>query len=81
MRLQDLQKNIQIALNKELVGRRVEVLIDSRSRKRPNELSGRTPQNTIVNFEGAPDQIGDLTIVEIDGSGAHSVHGFQVQSN
>ena len=81
MRLQGLQKKIQSGLNEELVGQTVEVLIDSRSRKRPHELSGRTSQNIIVNFQGTSDQIGGLATVRIDESGPHSVHGFQVQSS
>src|SRR5436190_7859710 len=43
--LQGLQREIQTALNAQLVGRDVAVLVDSASRRRRTELSGRTSGN------------------------------------
>src|SRR4051812_6085608 len=48
--LQALQRSIQLELHTALIGRRAEVLVDSASRKRETELSGRTSQNTVVNL-------------------------------
>ena len=51
--LQGRQKEIQAGLHDAMVGRTVRVLVDSVSRRRDAELSGRTDGNTVVNF--APD--------------------------
>jgi tRNA-2-methylthio-N6-dimethylallyladenosine synthase len=48
--LQGRQREIQSALHAASVGRVVEVLVDSVSRRREGELSGRTGGNTVVNF-------------------------------
>jgi tRNA-2-methylthio-N6-dimethylallyladenosine synthase len=48
--LQQLQKDIQMEFHQAAVGREFDVLVDSTSRKREWELSGRTTGNTVVNF-------------------------------
>jgi tRNA-2-methylthio-N6-dimethylallyladenosine synthase len=73
--LQELQKGIQARLHEQSVGATVEVLIDSVSRRRETELSGRTTGNTVVNFPGDPAQLGALALVEIERAGAHSLWG------
>ncbi len=78
MTLQALQRRIQIALNAERVGDDVEVLVDARSRRRPQDLSGRTTQNTVVNFPGQADWIGRTLTVRVDGAGPHSLRGTAV---
>jgi tRNA-2-methylthio-N6-dimethylallyladenosine synthase len=47
--LQSLQRDIQTRLHERAVGSAVEVLIDSASRRRGSEISGRTSGNTVVN--------------------------------
>ena len=47
--LQSLQRGIQTRLHERAVGSTVEVLIDSASRRRDAEISGRTSGNTVVN--------------------------------
>jgi tRNA-2-methylthio-N6-dimethylallyladenosine synthase len=47
--LQSLQREIQIRLHERQVETTVEVLIDSASRRRAAEISGRTSGNTVVN--------------------------------
>jgi tRNA-2-methylthio-N6-dimethylallyladenosine synthase len=69
--LQSLQREIQTRLHERAVGSTVEVLIDSASRRRGSEISGRTSGNTVVNcrvpgsgiedpgfdgFDGTPDR-------------------------
>jgi tRNA-2-methylthio-N6-dimethylallyladenosine synthase len=48
--LQARQRDIQSELHAASVGQVVEVLVDSVSRRREGELSGRTTGNTVVNF-------------------------------
>ena len=78
MRLQALQRGIQVALNAERVGDEVDVLVDAHSRRRPQDLSGRTTQNTVVNFPGRSDWIGRMLTVRVDGAGPHSLRGTAV---
>jgi len=73
--LQSLQRDIQSQLHSRLIGSTVDVLIDSASRRRATELSGRTSQNTVVNLPGDPEWIGRTLPVSIERAGAHSVWG------
>jgi tRNA-2-methylthio-N6-dimethylallyladenosine synthase len=73
--LQDRQKAVQMALHEQAVGTTVEVLVDSVSRRRDTELSGRTTGNTVVNFPGLASQLGSLVAVTIERAGAHSLWG------
>ncbi|MFN8063894.1 MAG: tRNA (N6-isopentenyl adenosine(37)-C2)-methylthiotransferase MiaB [Vicinamibacterales bacterium] len=73
--LQALQRTIQADIHSALVGQDVQVLVDAASRRRAHELSGRTSQNTVVNFPGNPSWIGRTVTVRIERSGPHSVWG------
>jgi tRNA-2-methylthio-N6-dimethylallyladenosine synthase len=73
--LQRLQAGIQSELFQATVGRVEEVLVDSRSRRRDWELSGRTSGNTVVNFGGSPEWIGDLIPVSITAANPNSLKG------
>src|SRR5437763_10726347 len=73
--LQASQRAIQSELNERLVGTRVDVLIDSASRRRQNELSGRTTGNVVVNLPGPVDWIGQILPVRVERAGPHSVWG------
>jgi tRNA-2-methylthio-N6-dimethylallyladenosine synthase len=73
--LQLLQRDIQQELHEASIGRRVEVLVDSRSRRRDWEVSGRTSGNTVVNLPGRPDWVGRFVDVEIKRAGPNSVWG------
>jgi len=48
--LQSRQREIQTRLHQRAVGSTVPVLVDSVSRRRDGEMSGRTTGNTVVNF-------------------------------
>jgi tRNA-2-methylthio-N6-dimethylallyladenosine synthase len=85
--LQELQRSIQTRLHEEAVGTEVEVLVDSASRRRTNELSGRTSGNIVVNLpmpsdtsssEAAGDWIGRTIVVRITRSSPHSLSGEPV---
>ena len=83
--LQTRQREIQTGLLARAVGSEVEVLVDSISRRRADELSGRTTGNTVVNFpvpqapqpsEEPPSAwIGRTLSVRITRAGAHSLWG------
>lgn len=73
--LQDLQKRIQGEIYTASVGRVEPVLVDSRSRRREWELSGRTPGNTVVNLSGDPSWIGRTLPVRITGANPNSLRG------
>jgi tRNA-2-methylthio-N6-dimethylallyladenosine synthase len=75
MLLQARQRETQLALHDRQVGETVTVLVDSRSRKRPNELSGRTSQNTVVNFPGPTDWLGELVDITVKRGGPNSLWG------
>ncbi|HEU4693841.1 MAG TPA: tRNA (N6-isopentenyl adenosine(37)-C2)-methylthiotransferase MiaB [Vicinamibacterales bacterium] len=85
--LQDLQRSIQTRLHEQAVGTEVQVLVDSVSRRRERELSGRTSGNTVVNLpvpsdtsgnDVAADWIGRTVTVRITRSGPHSLSGEAV---
>jgi tRNA-2-methylthio-N6-dimethylallyladenosine synthase len=73
--LQTLQRDVQGSLYQEAVGRVETVLVDSRSRRREWELSGRTGGNTVVNFTGDPVLIGQLVPVRITSANPNSLRG------
>jgi len=73
--LQSLQRHIQGELHAQAVGRVESVLVDSRSRRRDWELSGRTSGNTVVNFTGDGTSIGRLVPVRITSVNPNSLRG------
>jgi tRNA-2-methylthio-N6-dimethylallyladenosine synthase len=73
--LQDLQKGIQKSLHEREIGLTVKVLVDSHSRRRIEELSGRTSGNTVVNFPGKPEWIGRTLDVHVKKAGPNSLWG------
>jgi tRNA-2-methylthio-N6-dimethylallyladenosine synthase len=76
--LQSLQKEIQMGLHQDAVGSIREVLVDARSRRRDWELSGRTSGNTVVNFVGRSEWIGQLVPVRITAANPNSLKGEPV---
>jgi tRNA-2-methylthio-N6-dimethylallyladenosine synthase len=73
--LQALQREIQSEIYAAAVGRIVDVLVDSRSRRRDWELSGRTSGNTVVNFAGPAEWIGRTVPVRITTANPNSLKG------
>jgi tRNA-2-methylthio-N6-dimethylallyladenosine synthase len=76
--LQLLQRRLQQELHDASIGRRVDVLVDSRSRRRDWEVSGRTSGNTVVNLPGRAEWVGRFVEVEIQRAGPNSVWGRPV---
>jgi tRNA-2-methylthio-N6-dimethylallyladenosine synthase len=73
-RLFALQDGIQRELNRELVGKELEVLVTGWG-KQPGTQSGRTSCHRIVHFQAGPEPVpqGQLTRVRIDSALAHSL--------
>jgi len=78
--LQSLQRTIQGELFAAAVGRVEPVLVDSKSRRREWELSGRTAGNTVVNFPGDPSWVGQIVDVRIAGANPNSLRGEPCKS-
>ncbi len=73
--LQETQKGITMERSRALVGRRAEVLVEGESKARPEEVSGRTSCNRIVNFRGAGVPAGTLADVMITDALPNSLRG------
>jgi tRNA-2-methylthio-N6-dimethylallyladenosine synthase len=77
-RLARLQKRItEMAqqISRRMVGTVQSVLVEGPSRKDPQVLSGRTENNRVVNFAGAPDMVGQFVDVVITESLPNSLRG------
>lgn len=77
-RLQILQQRInqnaqQIARN--MSGTQQRLLVEGPSKKDPNELTGRTENNRVVNFVGTPDMIGEFVDVKVTSVYSNSLRG------
>ena len=73
--LQAQQREIQLELHHESLGSVMDVLVDSVSRRREWEISGRTTGNTVVNFPGPQAWLGRMVPVRITRAGAFSLGG------
>jgi tRNA-2-methylthio-N6-dimethylallyladenosine synthase len=62
-------------ISEAMVGTTQRVLVEGPSRKDPNELSGRTENNRVVNFAGAPRLVGHLVDLAITSALPHSLRG------
>ncbi|MEQ1862373.1 MAG: MiaB/RimO family radical SAM methylthiotransferase [Chthoniobacteraceae bacterium] len=63
------------AKNEALVGQRVEVLCEGTSKTNEDRLSGRSPGNKIVIFDGGERHIGEVFDVQIERSSGFSLFG------
>lgn len=75
-RVHETQAKITAEVYQSCVGKEVEVLVEGRSERDENKLTGRTTTNFIVNF-AAPrlDLEGELVKVLIESAGKHSLKG------
>ena len=73
--LQVRQREIQGELYAAAIGGIEAVLIDSRSRRREWELSGRTSGNTVVNLPGSAKWVGRTLPIRITGANPNSLRG------
>jgi tRNA-2-methylthio-N6-dimethylallyladenosine synthase len=77
--LMDLQRTVQLGINQAAVGLVCDVLIDSVSRRRANEVAGRTTGNTVVNLPGPREWLGRTIPVRIVRAGPNSLRGEPVE--
>jgi tRNA-2-methylthio-N6-dimethylallyladenosine synthase len=75
VKLQAVQRRIQLGLFEGAIGRTFDVLVDAASRRRDWELSGRTSGNTVVNLPGPHEWIGRTLPVTIRRAGPNSLWG------
>ncbi|MGA0900827.1 MAG: tRNA (N6-isopentenyl adenosine(37)-C2)-methylthiotransferase MiaB [Luteolibacter sp.] len=75
-RLLDIINRIAIEKNAALVGTRQQVLCEGLSRHNKHRLSGRTPQNKIVIFDGEAQRLtGQLLEIDVDESTGFTLYG------
>ena len=81
-RLQALQAKLleqSRHIARRMVGTRQRILVEGRSKKSADELSGRTENNRVVNFAGPGTLIGDFAEVEITQALNNSMKGVLTQ--
>ena len=74
-RLNTLQAKISKEKNAKLVNKIVEVLVEGKSKKNSNVLTGRTRTNKIVNFVGSENLIGKLVNIVIKEAKSFTLEG------
>ncbi|GLR27211.1 tRNA (N6-isopentenyl adenosine(37)-C2)-methylthiotransferase MiaB [Limnobacter litoralis] len=77
-RLARLQKTIEdhaASISRSMVGSVQRILVEGPSKKNPDELSGRTENNRMVNFVGNSRLIGQMIDVRVVDALAHSLRG------
>jgi tRNA-2-methylthio-N6-dimethylallyladenosine synthase len=74
-RLQDQLDRQARAIGRAMVGTRQRILVEGPSKRDPGELSGRTQNNRVVNFRGAPRLAGQFVDVTITAALPHSLRG------
>ena len=82
-RLYILQERINqqaTAWSRRMLGTVQRILVEGTSRKSIMELSGRTENNRVVNFEGSPEMIGKFVDVEITDVWTNSLRGKVVRT-
>ena len=73
--LQELQKDIQLAGNRTLIGKTLKVLCLGESKKGAGRYSGRSEGFQVVNFSSTQDVRDRFIDVLITGCGSYSLHG------
>ncbi|WP_049678928.1 tRNA (N6-isopentenyl adenosine(37)-C2)-methylthiotransferase MiaB [Yersinia mollaretii] len=82
-RLHILQQRITqqaMEISRKMIGSVQRILVEGPSRKNAMELAGRTENNRVVNFEGAPSMIGQFVDVEIIDVYASSLRGILLRT-
>jgi len=74
-RLQQRINEMAAAISDGMVGRTERILVEKISRKRNDQLSGRTANNRVVNFDAAPALIGRFVDVRITEALPNSLRG------
>jgi tRNA-2-methylthio-N6-dimethylallyladenosine synthase len=80
-RLIFLQREITHRINQGIVGRTEKILVESRSKRNIQELTGRTRTNKVVNFPGGQELIGTLVGVRVERAQSGTAWGQQTFGN
>ena len=83
LRLQLLQQRINqqaLRIARGMLNTEQRILVEGPSKKNPMELTGRTENNRVVNFEGQPHMIGKFVDVNITAVYANSLRGEVVRT-
>ena len=75
VRLQQRIGAMAAAISRDMVGNIERILVEKVSRKRADQLSGRTGNNRVVNFDAAPGMIGQFVDVRITEALPNSLRG------
>lgn len=78
--LQDRINQQAQSYSRKMVGTVQRILVEGISRKNVMEISGRTENNRVVNFEGSPDLVGTFVDVEITEVRTNSLRGVLVRT-
>lgn len=82
-RLYILQERVNqqaMQYSRRMLGTTQRILVEGTSRKNVMELSGRTENNRVVNFEGSPDMVGKFVDVEIVDVYPNSLRGKLIRT-
>ena len=71
----ELQEQISQEINQELVGNRVKVLVEGKSRRNPEEYHGKTDSFKTIVFPKGNSTFGDFVPVNINSATAHTLLG------
>lgn len=77
LKLNSLVSQCMHERNSAYLGREVEVLADSASRRNEREISGKTRTAKTVTFSGDTSEIGKYVTVKIDSIKMHTLHGVR----
>ncbi|MEE9226014.1 MAG: tRNA (N6-isopentenyl adenosine(37)-C2)-methylthiotransferase MiaB [Bacteroidota bacterium] len=77
----ELQQRISLEKNQSMIGEVVEVLVEGRSRRSPDEYVGRTDTNRAVIFPKAECNPGDYLRVRVERVNSATLFGFLVRDN
>lgn len=79
IKVQNLQKRIQMEKNRSFVGRIIKVLVTGKSRKDSSIYAGRDEGNRVVNFQASKNLIGEFVHVFINEATPHSLKGVWLE--
>ncbi|MCX5894945.1 MAG: TRAM domain-containing protein [Proteobacteria bacterium] len=73
--LKEKQRTISMGKNQQFVGMTRPVLFETRSKRNPEHIAGRTRTNKVVNCKAPAGLIGETVMVKIERSHIHSLSG------
>jgi tRNA-2-methylthio-N6-dimethylallyladenosine synthase len=74
-RVQDLLERQARSTSESMIGSEQRILVEGPAKKDPRELAGRTANNRVLNFPGAPALVGSFVNVRVTEARPHSLRG------